>query len=75
MLREKRPSLSQDKMTPLIMAASRGYTQCVQLLLEAGADQDVKLPKRYYAENESTAATRTRNPEIKARAFLCYLVP
>ena len=56
-------------MTPLIMAASRGYTKCVKLLLEAGADQDVVLPAKYYKPHEATAYLRASTVEIKANDF------
>ncbi len=40
--------IMQRRRTPLIRAAARGHTECVRLLLEAGADKDAANDVREY---------------------------
>ena len=57
-------------MTPLMLTSASCFINCVKLLLEAGADQTIKLDDEYYGKEELTAYDRAGSDEIKAR-ILC----
>ena len=47
--------LAQDGTTALIMASGHGHKDCVQVLLESGADKNVKADVRVVDASTSVA--------------------
>ena len=61
-------------MTPLMLAGARRYVKCVELLLEAGADHEIKLSDKYYNNDALTAYDRAGNKTIKVRILAPHAV-